>query len=315
MIIKANSAGFCLYGKGFKMLANTDLISSFGQFLKKIGKKDSTVQSYCRDTSQFLDFLISHQTPLSDVDLRILLHYRSSVQEKNRGGKSNSFRRAVIAIRLFYRLLPQFSLLPLGSLDKIPIPVREESPPRKLTNGNIEALLQKSNKGSTLKAARDKAIVSLFCFEGLKVSELINLEWKHFFTHQNKGTLLIPGERKRLIILNSKTNEILINYKKTVVESQDKLPKSYKMFLGFKGRKVLIIAPAISRHGLKFMLYELGEACKIPRLNTENLRHYAIQYQLDSGSSSEEIMIHFGLKRIGNISKHHRTKKDYDAKH
>nr|ADI87838.1 hypothetical protein AKSOIL_0330 [uncultured bacterium Ak20-3] len=296
-----------------RMVASSELVLSFGQFLKKIGKKDATVQSYCRDLRQFFNFLNENKASLSSVNHQTLLHYRTAMQARNDGGKSNSFRRAVIAIRQFYRMLPQFSGLPLDALDSIPIPNREEIAPRKLKLEDVERLLQGSSNSVSLKEARDRAIVSLFCFEGIKVSELIQLEWKHFLSPQSTASLLIPGERKRVISLNSRTHMNLNAYQKAVQDNQASLPKNYKMFLGFKGRDFPIISSKVSRHGLKFMLYELGESCGVSGLNTEILRHYAIQHHLDSGANPEDIMKHFGLRRIGNISKH-RVKKQYESR-
>ena len=52
------------------------------------------------------------------------------------------------------------------------------------------------------------------------------------------------------------------------------------------------------------MLYELGSQAQIKKLNSELLRHYAIHYHILLGRTPEEIMKHFGLKRLGNIAKH-----------
>lgn len=294
------------------MLPNPDLVLSFGQFLKKIGKKESTIQSYSRDLNQFFKFLTLNKVPLSDVRIQTLQHYKSDLLSKNGGGKSNSYRRAVIAIRQFYRYVPQFSGVPLGDLDEIPIPNREELKPRKLSKSDIEALFECAETGLALKDSRDKAILALLCYEGLKVSELIQLDWKHFLLHQDKGSLLIPGERKRLILLNSLTTECLSKYKKVSLEGELLLPRASKMILGFKGRDAVLVAPKVSRHGLKFLLYELGDACNIPSLNTEILRHHAIQFHIDNGASTEDVMKHFGLRRIGNIAKHRKSIKEHD---
>jgi site-specific recombinase XerD len=199
-------------------------------------------------------------------------------------------------------------------LDKVPIPNREEVTPRKLKDEEISSLFEHSTKGVKLKDSRDKAIIALLCFEGLKVSELISLDWKHFLPHMNKGSLLIPGERRRLIILNPSTYKFLSEYHKIYHECRPMIPKTFKMFLGFKGREALSVSSKISRHGLKYMLYELGQLCEIPNLNTETLRHQAIQHHLNAGASPEDIMKHFGLRQLGNIAKHHKVKRDYDSR-
>ena len=45
---------------------------------------------------------------------------------------------------------------------------------------------------------------------------------------------------------------------------------------------------------------------EIKKLNTELLRHYAINFHLELGKSPEDVMEHFGLKQLGNIGKHAR---------
>ena len=60
----------------------------------------------------------------------------------------------------------------------------------------------------------------------------------------------------------------------------------------------------MTRHGLKFILYEWGEKAGTKHLNTELLRHFAVTHLLREGRSPEEIMQHLGLRRMGNIAKH-----------
>lgn len=289
--------------------AETELINSFGLYLKKIGKKDATIQSYRRDISQFFEFLTYNRVPITDIDNKTLGHYRIEMIKKNKRGKINSFRRAVIAIRQFFKFLPQFSTILVNPLEKVPIPNRQEPRPRILSKSDIENLFSACKTDTKLKQCRDKAIVALFSFEGIKISELIQLEWKHFLYSPNKSSLLIPGERSRNIFLYEKTATLILDYKNIFDQHNDFLPKKTKMFLGFKGKDQSLLAPKVSRHGLKFMLYELGNSCNLSSLNTENLRHFAIQFLINQGLSPEAIMKHLGLRQIGNIAKHSKSLK------
>jgi hypothetical protein len=60
----------------------------------------------------------------------------------------------------------------------------------------------------------------------------------------------------------------------------------------------------MTRHGLKFILYELGDKAGLAKLNTEQLRHFAVSYLIAEGRTAEEIMLHLGLRRLGNVAKH-----------
>lgn len=286
------------------MQSSLELINSFHSALKKQGKKESTVQSYTRDVRQFLEFLECNNESLENVSSKTLLSFRRILQRKKHGGKINSFRRATIAIRQFFRLLPKLSDLKISPLDSLPIPSRVENPPPKLKASDIELLLKATKKINDLKGGRDQSILSLLSYEGLKVNELLSLEWSHLILNSQKSSLLIPGERKRVIDLNKKTAKALRNYKMKLEENKSILPTKYKMFLSFKGKSRNIILPQISRHGLKFLIYELGNSCNFSHLNTEALRHHAIQFQLECGKKTEDVMKHLGLKRPGNITKH-----------
>ena len=60
----------------------------------------------------------------------------------------------------------------------------------------------------------------------------------------------------------------------------------------------------MTRHGLKFVMYELGDKIGVSALNSELLRHHAIRHQLALGKTPEELMGHLGLRRLGNIARH-----------
>jgi hypothetical protein len=60
----------------------------------------------------------------------------------------------------------------------------------------------------------------------------------------------------------------------------------------------------MTRHGLKFIVYELGDKVGAKSLNTEQLRHFAVTHLISQGMAPDEIMAHLGLRRLGNIAKH-----------
>ena len=76
------------------------------------------------------------------------------------------------------------------------------------------------------------------------------------------------------------------------------------MFIAFKGRDASFPLPNMTRHGLKFIIYELGEKIGMASLNTEQLRHFAVSHLISLGYAPDQIMAHLGLRRLGNIAKH-----------
>lgn len=289
------------------MNVDTELLEKFADALRSKGKLPATVESYCRDAKEFLSYLERHRLPKSQVEPETLVAYQSHLSTDGED-RENSVRRKVIGVRQFFRFLTDTRAISSTPFDDVPIPSRLDHLPQGLEEKQIFRLLGACTSPSLLKEGRDLAILCLLAFEGLKANELIELSWDDFICIGSGGSLRIRGQRSRSIALQPQSAERLLNYKErfgSIVPDAKKAECS--MFVSFKGKDGASLLSTMTRHGLKFMLYELGEKAGVPHLNTELLRHYAVSFQLSLGRSPEEIMQHFGLRRMGNIAKHAAT--------
>lgn len=286
-------------------------IEDFANNLKLSGKQPSTIESYCRDASQFFSYLEESNLSSDQVEAEYLYAYKEDLKLK--GERPNSIRRSIIGIRQFFRFASTQAKISPSPLDCVVIPPRDERLPISLEVDDIDLLLEFATHIKPLhKARRDSCIISLLAFEGIKASELITLKWSDYINEKGLGSLRIPGARARVIFLSHETSQALYQYKRDYMRMTGQLSdKSLfkKIFISFKGKDFLRPVPQLSRHGLKFILYELGTAINIPKLNTELLRHFAINFQMNLGKSNSEIMKHFGLRQAGNILKHQQIAK------
>jgi integrase/recombinase XerD len=284
---------------------HTRNIQGFEKILKLKGRQNSTIASYSRDIKNFIDFLVKFNSNIGKVSTQTLLDFQSYLKEECHE-KENSIRRAVIAIRQYFRYMEDEKLIHSSPLNLLPIPPRNEELPEEITSTEIDQLLLKAkNTSPEIKGRRDAAIIALLGFEGVKAAEIINLSWNDYLEEKMSGSLKLSGPKSRVISLCSQTTILLNSYKElynNIVFS--KLEKTNNMFVAFKGRDAAKITPTISRHGIKFMLYEIGDKVEKEKLNTEMLRHHAINYLLLNGKGPDDIMQHLGLKRLGNIAKH-----------
>jgi integrase/recombinase XerD len=289
------------------MILDQTTVDRFAENLRSRGKQPATVESYCRDAQGFLEYLQRCRLSPTQIEPVTLIAY----QEYLRGDlteRDNSIRRTVIGIRQFFRFLHESRLLQGSPFDSVPIPQRDDRIPKSLLAEAIDRILTQAQRGAPpCKGARDAALVALLAFEGIKANELIALRWRDLLSETDTSSLHIGGSRARSIRLGTKSHELLLNYRKhyqlidhpVIKSSPDK-----HMFLAFKGRDASFPLPSITRHGLKFVLYELGEKVGIDSLNTEQLRHFAVTHLLAEGKAPDEIMTHLGLRRLGNIAKH-----------
>lgn len=280
-------------------------IRSFSQFLREKGKQPATTESYARDLATFLEYLRVSKISWEQLESSTLIFYQKYLSTE-RQAHPNSIRRAVISIRQFFRYLSEREKTFQSPFDDVAIPSRQEPPPSTFQDKELQTLMQAiQQEDSPLKAYRDSAIICLLAYEGLKANEIISLRWTHYLHHPHYTTIKIEGPRSRILQVMEKTAESLQKYRSAYIGSHKKgggKREKDRMFFAFQG-KDLTPYKSLSRHGLKYMLYERGEEMKIAPLNTEILREHAIQTLLKMGRTPEEIMAHMGLLRLGRIAK------------
>ena len=279
-------------------------IDGFRAFLEKKGLKKASIDSYCSDARGFLEYQESQKIPFGSLEPDTLALYLDVLATGHKD-RPNSIRRKVIGIKQYYRFLTEVGALKVSPFDENVIPARLEVLPEIESLVAFRDHISSALPATHIKEARDYAALSLLALEGLKVGELIGLEWGDLIGDDELPSLRVPGPKARTIYIDKLTLKRLRTYKTFWNKASEKSPLT-KMFVGFKGREASLTLSSVTRHGLKHMLYELGDSFGIKRLNTETLRHIAIDHQIHLGKSGEQIMAHFGLKRMGNITAHLR---------
>ncbi len=281
-------------------------IAGFRANLTASGKQKATMECYSRDMSNFLEFLEAEAIHSGDIGLSTLDQYKEFLV--NRGSKPNSIRRAIIAIRMFFRWQEETGHLHGNPFEEAIVPTHENNAAREISEDKIDLMLSLASSGETaLKSARDLALLLLFSREGLKSTEIVALTWTSFFAAGESGRLSVAGDKARTIGLEAQTTLAIKSYRSVLQEdSRTKLHLTAisPMFVSFKGADARAVQFGITRHGLKFAIYELGISAEIPKLNAEQLRHVAMSHKLSLGFTPDMVMNHLGLRRVGNISKH-----------
>jgi site-specific recombinase XerD len=288
------------------LILDTSKISDFRQFMARQGKQAATIDGYSRDMNNFLKFTQDLNVHSKDIGLQTLEDFKA--WQLDRGSRPSSVRRSVIAIRMFFRWLEETGHIHSNPLDEAPVPSHEYLAARSIDPHTIDQMLTKVRQGdSPLKATRDAALILLIAREGLKASEIVSLRWHNFFAAGVEGRLSIPGDRARTIGLETETTEALRLYRTTISNDErtsSSMQPSSPMFLSFKGADAKLVQFGITRHGLKFAIYEFGQSAGLNHLNAEQLRHFAMGHKLSLGFTTDMVMTHLGLRRVGNIGKH-----------
>ena len=270
-----------------------DLPILLKEFLQNIyvvkNKSTLTVEEYCLDNKLFLKFLkkerglVPTTLPMEEIDIRdIDLPFLKKVTlndaykflsycKDERKNDAASRARKVASIRAFFKYLSvQQKLLDENPMEELETPKKKKSKPKYLT---LEESLRLLDSVDSKFKERDYCILVLFLNCGLRLSELVSINYKDI---RDNNTLYITGKgnKERTIYLNQACLDALKNY--MAVRPVDGVIDKDALFLSSRLKR---ISPKTVQH----IVYENLEKAGLEGrgLSTHKLRHTAatLMYQ------------------------------------
>ena len=189
-----------------------------------------TLLSYSTDLKQFTNFLSSEFSVKSirKVNFQLVRSWIAKLLNENISARS--VNRKITTLKTYFRFLLQENLIKQSPMQKIISPKTSKRLPVFVEQVKMEKLLNEIEFGVGFLAQRDRLILELFYFTGIRLSELINLKNKDI--NYSDSTILVLGKRKkeRLIPL---TSDILSKIKKLNASN-----KSKYLFTTDKGKQI-----------------------------------------------------------------------------
>jgi len=157
------------------------LIASFLEHLAhERGLSEHTLRAYGSELEGFVGFLESYferpsgEIAIAEIDLVALRAHLAALAARGLARKSQG--RAVAALRAFFRWATRVGELAADPAARLRTPKAPRTLPRHLRPGEIENLLE-APAGDGDAACRDRAALELLYAAGLRVSELVSLDW------------------------------------------------------------------------------------------------------------------------------------------
>ena len=170
-----------------------------------------TIRNYSSDLVQFRDFLKSvscgdKPPEWKEIDHRTIREFLAWLYA--RGVKKSSINRKLCAVRSFFSFLQRQDKLETNPACLVSSPRQEMRLPEYLTVDYAVELVSKPDP-STPVGARDRAILEMLYASGVRVSELVGLNWAD--VRLEECLVLVRGKRKkeRLIPFGEKAREAL----------------------------------------------------------------------------------------------------------
>jgi len=246
-------------------------VDQFLAFMESRGRSKNTVINYRVDLEQFREYLLRQGiSDVSGIDSQSVRVYLSNII--GFGIAKSSAARKLSAVRGFIRWLSSREVLDYGVAAGLKGPKLPSSLPRALSFEETEKLLTEGPENGK-HYQRDRLILELLYGSGLRVSELIDLNWENIETDQRMIRVFGKGSKERLVPFGPGVKKLLEDWKLLSKEGT-KGP----LFLSEKGAERLTVRTVhrlVQRAALRVGIYGVSP---------HTLRHCFATHLLERGA-------------------------------
>jgi len=197
----------------------------------------STIYGYNKEVNKFLDYIISENIPdINLISTRIIRQYFYYAKDSRDLGQS-TISKIISTVKSFFNYLEEEEIIVKNPTRKIRVPKKVCRIPSVMSKYEVDLIIR-SVDFAPLRCrknnVRDKLVLSLLYYTGIRKSELLNLNWTDI--NLSKSTLIIrrgKGGKDRLIPLHKEVTRLLDKY------LNERLPlKTEALIIGEQGRRM-----------------------------------------------------------------------------
>jgi len=297
-----------------------DLVDQYASYLKlERNVSPHTLRNYLSDLRQFEGFLrdkglcvdYDKKIKFEEVDVHVVRAYLALLSKRNR---KSSIGRKLAALKGLFRYLVREKQLSRDPLSFISTPKQEKPLPKFLTVDDVFRLLGGVQGKGTLDI-RDRAVLEVLYSTGVRVSELVGLNWGDVDFRLGIIRVFGKGSKERIVPIG----EIAL---KTLRDYGDEQTRQWKpaakgeapVFLNHRGKRITTrsVARIVEKH-LKIV--------GIPvRMGPHGLRHTFATHLLNGGADLRAIQELLGHASLSTTQRYTHVNLDqltavYDRAH
>ena len=297
-----------------------ELIQNYADHLRnERNVSPHTLRNYLSDLVQFHQFLVASKLCLDEdgrvnvqqVNIHIVRTYLAALT-KNR--KKSSMGRKLAALKGFFRYLVATRRVAKDPLLLIHSPKQEKPLPHFLSVDEVFQLLGGIKVDSSLDV-RDRAILEVFYSTGIRVSELVGLNWNDIDFQLGILRVVGKGSKERIVPIGEVALQTLRDYGQEVRQKRD-LPHTggNPVFLNHRGNRITTrsVARVVEKH--------LRETGIVVKMGPHGLRHSFATHLLNSGADLRVIQELLGHASLSTTQRYTHLNLDqltavYDKAH
>ena len=205
--------------------------------------------------------------------------------------ESSSISNYLSAYKTFYNYYIKIGKISINPIDKVDTPKLSKHLPTYLTVEEVDKLLDIEIKDAF--SARNKSILELLYATGLRISELINLEFKNIDLNDCIVRIMGKGSKERIVPINDLAIKYLKIYVKDYRHKLVKTEQNNYVYLNNHGKKM-------TRQGVFKMIKKRTLETGIKKdVSPHTLRHSIATHMLENGADLRIIQEFLGHESIG----------------
>ena len=269
------------------------LIEAFGGYLRhEADASPHTIKAYQSDVRQLAAFLAARGDRLLAVDVHGVRAFLASL-----GGvrRHSSIARKLAALKHFFRYCARAGRRRDDPAATLPGPKREQHLPPHLSVDEMFRVLD-GIAGQGPRACRDRAILELLYSTGIRVSELVALDWRDVDRRAEVVRVLGKGRKERIVPIGATALAALDDYRRHWPAHARRDPAA--IFLNTRGGRLTVrsVARIVAEH--------VGRAATRMRASPHAFRHSFATHLLGAGADLRAIQELLGHARLSTTQRY-----------
>ena len=275
-----------------ELLLSTVLDAFLHHMEYSLGRGTHTVVNYSVDLGQFLEFLEQEgiRTPQEVTSGQVRTFLREIL---GFGYAKTSAARKLSALRSFFDYLCRQEILRENPAASVRTPKLPKHLPVALSREEVLQLLEKGPKGEN--ACRDRALLEILYGSGLRVAELVALDWECLDLEERWIRVLGKGDKERYVPLSVPARDALEAWKRFLGKA---FSLEAPVFPGSRG------ASRITVRTVHRMVTGIARELGLYNVTPHTLRHTFATHMLEGNAPLRVVQELLGHENLGTTQKY-----------
>lgn len=271
-------------------------IDEFMEYMKSsLGRADHTVVNYAVDLAQFAEYLEACGVEdASAIDMGCL---RGFLREMTGYGFSrSSVARKLSSLRGFVRYLVMRGALQKDVSIGLKGPRQDHGLPRAIAYEDVARMLDEGVKGSK-KELRDGLVLELLYGAGLRVNELVSLDWRHVDIAERWLRVMGKGSKERMAPFGRTAQDMLQRWRDETIAKGLSVDDEAPLFYG-------VGSDRLTERTVHRLVVAMSKKVGLHGVTPHTLRHSFATHMLERGAPLRVIQELLGHESLATTQRY-----------